>query len=229
MFSTSPNRPISSRRCALACAVAMSVVGACYSPEPRPGAPCDDDSRCPSGQPCIAGYCGGARTSVDAVVDTTSAPPVDAAIDAPPPGFCVAAADCPDTNPCKTVDCVDNACVTATRPNGASCGPNAADRCCSGTCVDIASDEANCGGCGQACAAGRTCESVALTTSCDLAPAATTGRCTCAGATAECPDDQICRTQTPHANRCTPNSNASCAAGQSYVEVSFCPNYCRYP
>ncbi|MBA3821112.1 MAG: hypothetical protein H0X17_19665 [Deltaproteobacteria bacterium] len=209
----------------------MSVVAACYAPEPRAGAPCANDLQCPSAQACIGGYCG-ARTDADVDELADAEPPDDGANpppDAPPPGFCVLAADCANPNPCRDVACVSNQCVTTPRADGASCGAGAAARCCGGSCVDLTSDEANCGGCGQACATGRTCESVALTNACPSSPAETSGRCTCAGATAECPDDQICRTATPYANRCTPSSNASCAPGQTFVEVQLCPNYCRYP
>ncbi len=211
----------------LACAV-LSIVGACYSPSPPSGAPCASDVFCPTGQACIGGFCGGIPPGV--VIDAADDAPVppDAAPDAPPPE-CVVDGDCTAANACQAVACVDNTCVATTRPNGASCGTSEAQRCCTGVCVNISSDEANCGGCGQACAAGRTCESVSATTSCPLAPAATTGRCTCAGANAECPDSQICRTQTPYANRCTPNGVANCASGQTFVDVDLCPNYCRYP
>lgn len=204
----------------------LSVVGACYSPEPPTGAPCVTDLSCPTGQDCILGYCGGPPgVVVDAKPD---APPIDAAIDAPPPE-CVVDDDCTTDNACEIVSCVDNTCVATSRADGASCGASAAERCCSGTCVDISSDEANCGGCGEACAVGRTCESVALTTSCPDKPAATTGRCTCAGANAECPDGQLCRTVTPYTNRCTPSGAANCAPNETFVEVNFCPNYCLYP
>lgn len=210
----------------IVCAV-LSVVGACYSPNPRPGAPCVDDDGCPTGQACIQAYCGGPP---DVVIDAdVDAPPVvDAAIDAPPPE-CVVDEDCVAANTCESVACVDNMCVATTRPDGALCGTTAAQRCCSGTCVNISSDEANCGGCGQKCAPGRTCESVSVTNSCPQAPAATTGRCTCAGANAECPDGQICRNQTPYTNRCTPSGAANCAPGQIFVDVNLCPNFCRYP
>ncbi|MDQ3367887.1 MAG: hypothetical protein M3680_20885 [Myxococcota bacterium] len=207
----------------------MSLVGACYAPDPRAGAPCVDDSQCPSVYACIGGYCGGAPALADALDDAEL---VDAAVvppDAPPAGFCVLAADCANTDPCRDVACVSNRCVTTTRADGASCGAGAAARCCGGSCRDLTSDEAHCGGCGQACATGRTCETVAATNTCSSSPAETSGRCTCAGANAECPDDQICRTVTPFANRCSPNSNASCAGGQTAVEVQQCPNYCRYP
>jgi hypothetical protein len=213
----------------------VALVTACYSPEPRAGAPCEDDSGCPAGQSCIRNICGGSSATIidaaaidgaleDGQVDASP----DAAIDAPPPGFCVDAADCPSSNPCETVACTDNQCVATTRPNGASCGAAAANRCCGGACVNISNDENNCGGCGQACFAGRTCESVAVTTACPKTPAATTGRCRCAGANAECPDGQICRTLTPAKDRCTPEGVGDCAAGQLFVDVTSCPNFCRY-
>jgi hypothetical protein len=207
----------------------LTIVCACYSPRPPTGAPCTSDVTCPTGQDCIDGFCGGppAGVVIDAAEEVDAPRPIDAAIDAVPLE-CVEDDDCTAANACESVACVDNKCVANTLPDGASCGAAAANRCCSGVCVNISTDEANCGGCGLACATGRTCESVALTTSCPMTPAATTGRCTCAAANAECPDDQICRTVTPHANRCTPNNAAACAPGELFVEVNFCPNYCRY-
>ena len=60
-----------------------------------------------------------------------------------------------------------------------------------------------------------------------------TGRCICNGATAQCPVGaggrrQVCRTQTPNNNRCAPENQSACGAGTTFVDVSFCPNYCRY-
>ena len=214
----------------LACALLLAVCG-CYSPNPPAGSPCADDSRCPRGQLCIAGFCGGSQQGVDGMttdVSTTDAP-ADGAIGDGPPGGCTLPSECPNTNPCVTMTCVNTACVATPRASGSSCGPTEANRCCGTTCVNISTDGHNCGGCGETCAVGRACESVSSTTTCGIKPAATAGRCTCAGATAECPDNQICRTVSPYANRCTPETSAECAAGATYVEVNFCPNFCRYP
>jgi hypothetical protein len=40
---------------------ALGVAG-CYSPTPPTGAPCGENNACPSGQTCIAGFCGGDGT-----------------------------------------------------------------------------------------------------------------------------------------------------------------------
>ncbi|MHB8872763.1 MAG: hypothetical protein ACYC8T_03655 [Myxococcaceae bacterium] len=93
--------------------------------------------------------------------------------------------------------------------------------------MDISSNESHCGGCGEACAGGYTCESVSVTSGCSPAPANTSGRCRCVS-TSNCPDGQICRTSTPYNNRCAPSSGTNCASGATFVDVSFCPNYCRY-
>ena len=208
--------------------VPLFLLYACYSPSLPAGHPCADDSRCPSGQKCIAGFCGGSNTPVDVQAVDTPTKPIDAGPDAPPVA-CNVPEDCPNTNTCVTMACTNNECIPTTLADGASCGANAADRCCGGTCVNIASDEQNCGGCGLACAVGRTCEGVGATTQCGIKPAATSGRCTCAGATSECPDQQICRTVTPYANRCSPSVVNDCAAGEVLVDVSSCPNFCKYP
>ena len=77
------------------------------------------------------------------------------------------------------------------------------------------------------CDADDICESVSVTSTCDPAPANTSGRCTCDGANADCPLGQLCRTVTPFNNRCTPNSAANCV--NDFVDVNLCPNYCAYP
>lgn len=176
---------------------AECVDGACVYVPLTEGTTCDDANPCTEGEACSAD------------------------------GACVSGPECPNDNPCLVPTCTASGCEIAELADGASCGPDGADRCCAGTCVDISTDPAHCGGCDRGCDGGETCVSAADTTSCDPAPENTTGRCTCDG-TAECPSGQICRTQTPHAGFCTPEVDADCAPDAMYVEVSFCPNYCTY-
>ncbi|NUP13395.1 MAG: hypothetical protein HOW73_45735 [Polyangiaceae bacterium] len=142
-------------------------------------------------------------------------------------GSCVSGPSCPSDNPCVDRTCDAGSCVDAQLGDGTSCGAAAADRCCDGACVDISIDTVHCGGCGRSCEVGEGCQSAADTSSCDPHPAETTGRCTCAG-TADCPSGQICRTQSPYAGVCTPETDADCAPGSMYLEVFDCPNYCLY-
>lgn len=141
-------------------------------------------------------------------------------------GVCGGGEICPDDDPCTTSGCVDGQCQVGNEDDGTPCGGQEADRCCDGACVDISSDEANCGGCGLACDADDTCESVSATSTCDTAPANTSGRCTCDGANADCPHSQVCRTVSPFANRCTPNDVGGCV--NDFQDVNLCPNYCFY-
>ncbi|MBK6921808.1 MAG: hypothetical protein IPH07_30710 [Deltaproteobacteria bacterium] len=159
--------------------------------------PCDDDDGCTTGERC------------------------DAA------GVCGGGESCTSNNPCETASCSGGTCVFAPVTDGSSCGAADSARCCGGDCVDISSDEDNCGGCGVGCDADDICESVSVTSTCDPAPANTSGRCTCDGANADCPLGQLCRTVTPFNNRCTPNSAANCV--NDFVDVNLCPNYCAYP
>lgn len=141
-------------------------------------------------------------------------------------GACQPGPACPTENPCEIGTCEGGACTYTPQSDGTSCGLRPADRCCAGACVDIASDEMNCGGCGLTCVGGHTCETVSNTATCELAPADTSGRCTCNGANAECPDGHVCRTQSPFTNLCTPETAGACPG--TFVPVNFCPNYCAY-
>lgn len=161
----------------------------------------DADTPCEDGDPC----------TVDDACDGS--------------GTCVSGPMCPTDNPCETPSCEATGCVYDPLADGTSCGPRPADRCCAGTCVDIASDGAHCGGCFAACDPGQMCESVELT-ACSPNPADTTGRCTCMS-NAKCPNGQICRTFEPVTWRCAPEGPEDCP-GNTFVDVSACPNYCTY-
>ncbi len=169
--------------------------GACVYEPAAAGSPCEDGDGCTVGDAC----------------DET--------------GACVPGAVCPNDNPCQVAACEGGTCVTTPHPDGTSCGANAADRCCVGTCVDVSSDPLHCGGCGYACNGGKSCETVAATNECSPAPANETGRCTC-DANGDCPGSQICRTVAPGANRCAPPDAGGCDG--VFVDVVDCPNYCTY-
>jgi hypothetical protein len=171
------------------------AIGVCTYAPLAEGSPCSDGSECTVGDAC------------------------DGA------GSCVPGPVCPTDNPCEASTCVRGACVYDPLADGDSCGPRAADRCCGGTCVDISTDDAHCGGCFAACVASQSCESIAVTTMCTTKPADTSGRCTCA-ANAECPFGQICRTHTPHPWYCAPESVNACAG--EFFQLDGCPNYCGY-
>lgn len=141
-------------------------------------------------------------------------------------GTCMPGALCPNAGECQLGACTAEGCVYGPAVDGSSCGAALADRCCGGTCVDISSDPAHCGGCGSACVDGQECESVEVTAECPDAPAATSGRCRCAMVDDQCPQGQLCRTQTPYAGRCAPSDAMACAG--VLVEVDLCPNYCAY-
>ncbi len=171
--------------------------GSCDYEKLPPDSPCDDGDGCTTGETC------------------------DGA------GVCGGGDPCVSDDPCESASCVAGECQFAPLGDGEPCGNDSADRCCDGTCVDISSDETNCGGCGASCDADDTCESVALTASCEFAPAATTGRCSCDAANADCPLGQVCRSVAPFTNRCTPNDATNCV--NAFQDVNLCPNYCFYP
>lgn len=62
----------------------MLALGGCYSPSAPTGAPCTDDTQCPSSQRCIDGFCGGGGSGAtdDAAADTLQIAD-DAPIDMP--------------------------------------------------------------------------------------------------------------------------------------------------
>jgi hypothetical protein len=173
---------------------------------------------------CVAGTCeytprglGEACTDADAC---TEADTCDGA------GTCTPGAICPNDNPCQTSTCIDGACAVENVDDGSSCGTEASARCCGGTCVDISSDTAHCGGCNTPCWEGLECESISETSSCEIAPEATSGRCRCEGFTSQCPLGQLCRTYEPYVDRCVPPDTENCEDAR--FSQNSCPSWCGY-
>lgn len=228
--------------------------GTCvYSPKPQDsscegpdacvdGGRCDGDGRCVGGTPLPCDdppdSCSGPMGTCDPETGACTYPPAQSGTacedgdlctqgDVCQGGRCTPGPSCESDDPCETGQCLEGGCVFTPLDDGASCGPTAAARCCSGTCVDISTDPAHCGGCNTACDPGQGCEPVDQTSECDPAPAQTSGRCTCSESDAQCPIDQVCRINEPAANRCAPTSEAGCSG--IFVDVEQCPNFCAYP
>jgi hypothetical protein len=187
---------------------------------------CSDGDACTYGDRCSAGACRGTAITCNSNTCVTRS--------------CNGTASCSQTfhsgrgcaddgNSCTDDVCNGSGtCTHPARTNGSSCGSTAANRCCQGACVNIATNETHCGGCNSTCASGLSCESVASTTQCTSAPSSVSGRCRCNGSNAQCPRNQICRTVTPYNNRCAPLSASNCATDERVISLSGCPDYCRY-
>ncbi|MBC8071898.1 MAG: hypothetical protein IAG13_26460 [Deltaproteobacteria bacterium] len=182
-----------------------------------------NDCYAPEGQ-CTAGTCEYTpRVRGEACADTDACTEGDSCDGA---GSCVPGEICPSDNPCTTSSCIDGACAVEAVDDGSSCGAAASARCCGGTCVDISSDTAHCGGCNTQCSEGLECESISATASCEIAPEATSGRCRCEGLTSQCPLGQLCRTFDPYVDRCVPPATENCA--DSRFSQNSCPSWCGY-
>ncbi len=73
-------------------------------------------------------------------------------------GACVPGAVCPSENACAIGSCgASQQCSYFPAIDGTACDVGA---CCAGSCVDLGSDPANCGGCGTACVLPQTCVEV---------------------------------------------------------------------
>lgn len=165
-----------------------------FDPQP-PGFPCDDGSECTVGDSC------------------------DGA------GACIPGPSCESGDPCEVGFCTrEGSCFYEAAPDGESCGPNLADRCCEGRCVDISSDEDHCGGCYAGCSADQQCESIDQTPKCPESGSEISGRCTCE-LSADCPMGHECEDSGPYPGRCDPLEGACHGV---HVSPGLCPDFCGY-
>ena len=171
------------------------------------------DQSCPNGSTCADSLCIS-----------------DAGFGSVPPCV-VGQPGCP--NPSCTSALQSDACVT----DGGSAGT-----CCGGGCVDLASDNANCGACGETCGSGLTCARgvCAAAPSCTdasegascLLPGGQSGQC-CAGQCGPHLDDDncgVCGATCPAKTHCTllPDQVVQCLAsdgtpGDCQGDVNLCP------
>lgn len=113
-------------------------------------------------------------------------------------------------------------CQFSSKTDGTRCGTRESDRCCGGSCVDIADSRGNCGGCGVACRNSLLCGDAFYPSGCGPA-LEVSGRCFCNDNT-DCPPLQGCVE-----GRCSPVTPSSCRPRQIRKQQSdFCARWCEY-
>jgi hypothetical protein len=181
------------------------------------GSGCDDGEPCTYNDLCSSGSCRGTTISCvgDACISRTCNGTSSCTV-----SYIAAGTACPaDTNAC-TQDVCDGAgnCTHPVMGNGASCGAAYEWRCCGGTCVNIFTSDANCGGCGITCQ-GRGCA---------IMPGTSYAGC-------HCVYNSHCQVNGPGwtcwdpgtGGYCNCQAHSDCAAGQVCEEPSG-HNWCHY-
>ncbi len=244
---------------AISCADSAGICGAnrscngtasCTVSFPGGGTACNDSNLCTHSDACNgAGACTGTAISCNDAAGVCGANRSCNGTSSCTVTFPGSSTACSNGNPCSDgATCNGSGVCGPGLPvaDGASCGATPNRRCCGGICRSINSDANHCGGCGMACASGQSCQDVAVTTLCDgntaavadESPPSTTGRCTCAGATSQCPrntnlvgsNGQVCRVgQSQYNNICSPVGNAGCPTGALDQNLNQCPDFCYYP
>jgi hypothetical protein len=143
--------------CGHACATGQSCIG---------GTCCNSCAGvcCPSGTFCCKDQCvpDGSKCCVDVTGNFTAiCGPTDTCCfgmlnngvrgSCTPPGNTC----CPDGHTYEAPNSSDSVCCN---PNGGSVACHAGQTCCSGTCIDLTSDDTNCGSCGHICLSGEHCQ-----------------------------------------------------------------------
>jgi len=136
-----------------------------------------------------------------------------------------------DTQSCSAGACgstrtsESRGCTRSSR-DGVQCGAGTRNRCCSGSCVDIWSSEAHCGGCGEACASGLSCTIVS-----QGAVGAACYQCTfnsqCEGGNTSL--ETCYAVSVGGRGYCRCQSDAGCAPGQRCFNGMAGDSYCYYP
>ena len=150
---------------------------------------CGSRAACAAGEMCCAGSCANLASSDEHC------------------GACGVACDVGAGQACVDGVCLVPACSPACAPGetctggGCSCGAvpacGAGSGCCGGTCLDLSSDDGNCGACGVVCGAGLTCtggtctSDAPCTPSCNPGESCVSGTCMC-GTGGACPAGRSC-------------------------------------
>ncbi len=184
--------------CTIGAGVCNPATGECDYEPQAEGTTCDDGDACTEGDAC------------------------DGA------GACVPGPTCPGAPVCGTRTCVGGECVSGNAANGTSCGDLEGDRCCGGTCTNIASDADNCGGCGIVCAPMRPCNGAMETSCLPHPPDGRSGRCECTS-DLHCPLGQVCDLASGSGTelRCIPERGRD-ACPDAQFDYANCGSYCYY-